>query len=100
MDDVYELSEEAVEDGEHGFLAIWDDFYHSYGVFNGFGGYVFGDDDDVSDVGLDNDESVEALEYISKWYDEELLSSGIVGEKTKDQMNRMIRDAKAIAVQT
>src|SRR5690625_572821 len=99
MDDVYELSEEAVEDGEHGFLAIWDDFYHSYGVFNGFGGYVFGDDDDVSDVGLDNDESVEALEYISKWYDEELFPSGIVGEKSNDQMNGLFKEGKAFAVQ-
>ncbi|WP_106496197.1 sugar ABC transporter substrate-binding protein [Lentibacillus sp. Marseille-P4043] len=99
MDKVYDLSKEATGDDNYGFLAIWDDFYHSHGIFSGFGGYVFGDGNDVSDIGLNNEQSVEALEYIQKWYEEGLFPSGIIGEKSNDQMNGLFKEGKAFAVQ-
>lgn len=99
MDEVYELSKEAVDNGDYGFLAIWDDFYHSHGVFHGFGGYVFGDGDDVSDIGLDNEAAVEAMEYINQWYEEGLFPRGIIGETSNDQMNGLFKEGKAFAVQ-
>lgn len=99
MEDMYELSKEAVEDGDYGFLAIWDDFYHAHGIFEGFGGYVFGDDNDVTDIGLDNDGAVEALEYIGKWYNEGLFPSGIIGETSNDQMNGLFTEGNTLAVQ-
>lgn len=56
-------------DNNVGFLVDWLDFYYSYGLFSGFGGYVFGDNGtDPSDIGLNTPESVEALEYIGSWY--------------------------------
>ncbi|WP_188454199.1 extracellular solute-binding protein [Virgibacillus oceani] len=97
MKEVYELSKEAAEDGNYGFLAIWDDFYHSHGIFHGFGSYVFGDD--VMDIGLNNEQGVEAMEYINKWYEEGLFPSGIIGEKSNDQMNALFKEGKAFAVQ-
>ena len=52
------------------FLANWVDFYSSYGLLSGFGGYVFGEDGtDTSDVGLNNEGAVEAIEYANQWYD-------------------------------
>lgn len=99
MEDMYELSKEAVEEGDYGFLAIWDDFYHAHGIFEGFGGYVFGDDNDVTDIGLDNDGAVEALEYIGKWYNEGLFPSGIIGETSNDQMNGLFTEGNTLAVQ-
>ena len=59
MEDVYKLSQEAFDGENYGFLAIWDDFYHAHGVFHGHGAYVFGDD--VTDIGLNNDQDVEAM---------------------------------------
>jgi len=101
MDEMYELSEEAVENGDYGFLAIWDDTYHAHGIFKGFGGYVFGgeDGDDVTDIGLDNEGAVEALEYMGKWYNEGLFPSGIIGETSNDQMNGLFKEGNTMAVQ-
>lgn len=52
------------------FLAHWIDFYNSYGLLSGFGGYVFGEDGtDTSDIGLNTPEAIEAIEYASEWYE-------------------------------
>lgn len=51
------------------FLANWVDFYNSYGLLNGFGGYVFGKDGtDPSDVGLNTPEAIEGIEYATQWF--------------------------------
>ncbi|OZU88190.1 cyclodextrin-binding protein [Virgibacillus indicus] len=97
MEEVYTLSQEANSGDDFGFLAIWDDFYHSHGIFEGFGAYVFGDD--VTDIGLNNEQAVEALEYINKWYEEGLFPRGIIGENSNDQMNALFKEGKAFAVQ-
>lgn len=102
LEDLYTKSQEVTKDGNYGFLAIWDDFYHAHGVFSGFGGYVFGEKDskvDVTDIGLNNDASVEAADYIKKWYAEGLFPKGIIGEKSNDNMNGLFKEGKAIAVQ-
>lgn len=52
------------------FLSNWVDFYNSYGLLAGYGGYVFGEDGtDTSDVGLNTPEAVEAIEYAKTWFD-------------------------------
>jgi len=52
-----------------GFLANWVDFYNSYGLVAGFGGYVFGEDGtDTSDVGLNTPEAIEGIEYATQWF--------------------------------
>ncbi|WP_414838496.1 extracellular solute-binding protein [Carnobacterium sp. TMP28] len=52
-----------------GFLAKWTDFYFSYGLVAGYGGYVFGEDGtDASDIGLNNDGAVEAITYATDWF--------------------------------
>ncbi|KGX92650.1 cyclodextrin-binding protein [Pontibacillus halophilus JSM 076056 = DSM 19796] len=100
MDEVYEVSKEAVqEDGQYGFLSTWDNFYFSHGVFHGFGSYVFGEGDDASDIGLNNESAVEALNYIDKWYDEGLFPSGLLGENASDVMSGQFNDGNAVAVQ-
>lgn len=97
MDEVYELSKETATGDNFGFLALWDDFYHSHGIFHGFGSYVFGEE--VTDIGLNNEQGVEALEYIDTWYDEGLFPRGIIGETSNDQMNGLFKEGKAFAVQ-
>ena len=102
MDEVYQKSKEVTKNGNYGFLAIWDDFYHAHGIFAGFGAYVFGQKDNqlnVKDIGLNNDKAVEAVNYINKWYAEGLFPRGIIGEKSNDQMNGLFKEGKAFAVQ-
>ena len=53
------------------FLTNWVDFYNSYGLLAGFGGYVFGEEGtNVTDVGLNTPEAIEAIEYAQKWFQE------------------------------
>ncbi|MFC6314100.1 extracellular solute-binding protein [Lapidilactobacillus achengensis] len=52
-----------------GFLAQWTNFYISYGVFKGYGGYVFGDDNsNPKKIGLNNAGSVEALDFMTNYF--------------------------------
>lgn len=52
------------------FLANWTDFYFTYGLLSGYGGYVFGDNGtDASDVGLANEGAIKAIEYAKTWYE-------------------------------
>lgn len=52
-----------------GFLAKWTDFYYSYGLIAGYGGYVFGDNGtDSSDVGLSSAGAVEGITYATDWF--------------------------------
>lgn len=53
-----------------GFLADWTNFYYTYGLLAGNGGYVFGDNGtDPSDIGLDNEGAIKAIEYAKTWYE-------------------------------
>lgn len=66
-DEKYDFAGEAGKNT--GFLAKWTDFYFSYGLVAGYGGYVFGDNGtDPTDIGLNNDGAVEAITYATDWF--------------------------------
>ncbi|NPC91721.1 extracellular solute-binding protein [Bacillus sp. WMMC1349] len=51
------------------FLAKWTDFYMSYGLLAGYGGYAIGDNgSNPEDIGINNKGSVEGVEYAMKWF--------------------------------
>ncbi len=51
------------------FLADWTNFYYTYGLLSGNGGYVFGKDGtDPKDIGLNNQGSIDGIEYAKTWY--------------------------------
>lgn len=51
------------------FLANWLDFYSTYGLLAGHGGYVFGQDGtDPTDVGLNDPGAIEGIAYATKWF--------------------------------
>ena len=53
------------------FLADWTNFYYTYGLLAGNGGYVFGNKGtDAKDLGLDNEGSVKGLEYAKTWFNQ------------------------------
>lgn len=60
---------ESEEGTNTGFLAKWTDFYYSYGLISGYGGYVFGEDGtDPSEIGLNNAGAVEGITYATDWF--------------------------------
>ncbi|TMW72784.1 sugar ABC transporter substrate-binding protein [Alteribacter natronophilus] len=69
---------------EYGFLMRGTDFYFAYAFLGGYGGYVFGQDEDgvfdVTDIGLDTDGAIAGAERIQSWYDEGYLPQGVDGD--------------------
>lgn len=102
LDDWYEFSKEATEGDNYGFLALWDQIYYAQSIMGGYGGYVFGMDDDgnydTSDIGLNNEGAVEAAEYIQKFYAEGLFPSGIIGEQGINVLDSLFSEGRAAAV--
>ncbi|EFR31556.1 extracellular solute-binding protein [Eremococcus coleocola] len=90
------------EDGKNvGFLANWVDFYHTYGLLAGYGGYVFGEDGtNPEELGLNNDGAVEAIEYATKFYQESWPQGMQDKTSAPDFLNQSFMDGKTAAVIT
>lgn len=103
LDEWYELSEELVsETDNYGFLALWDQIYYAQSIMSGYGGYVFGLDEegnyDVMDIGLNNSAAIEAAEYIQRFYEEGIFPSGIIGEQGIDTLDGLFSEGRVAAV--
>jgi len=102
LDGWYELSEELTEGDNFGFLALFDQIYYANSVLSGYGGYIFGEDEngdyDPSDIGLNNPGAVEGAEIIQKFYTENLFPSGIIGEQGIQVLDSLFSEGKAAAV--
>lgn len=98
----YTFSKEQRAKGKYGLLALWDQIYYAQGVFSGYGGYIFGKDSkgnfDAKDIGLNNSGSVEAANYVSKFYKEGLFPKGIIGDKGINVLDSLFTEGKAAAV--
>lgn len=69
LEEISKDSKFAEGDKNVGFLARWTDFYYTYGLLSGYGGYIFGDDGkDPSDVGLNNSGAIEGITYATDWF--------------------------------
>ncbi|WP_202079069.1 sugar ABC transporter substrate-binding protein [Caldalkalibacillus salinus] len=68
MDDLFEIASNINDESDkYGFMMEPGNFYFNYAFFGGYGGYVFGDGNtDVSDIGLNNEGAVEAVELIER----------------------------------
>lgn len=101
-DEWYEFSKEQRAKGKYGLLALWDQIYYAQGVFSGYGGYIFGKDSkgnyDATDIGLNNSGSIEAADYISKFYKDGLFPKGILGDKGINVLDSLFTEGKAAAV--
>ena len=82
-----------------GFLAKWTDFYFSYGLLAGYGGYVFGDNGTNPDeIGLNNEGSVEAIKYATKWF-QDVWPKGMQDITTNDNfMTEQFTTGKTAAI--
>ena len=105
FDDLMALSKDdkykfAGEEGKNvAFLGQLTNFYYSYGILSGYGGYVFGKNGtDPKDIGLNNDKSVEAINYISDWY-KNVWPKGMLDVKSSyDFMKQSFIDGKTAAI--
>ena len=81
------------------FLANWLDFYYAYGLVSGYGGYVFGNNGtDPSDIGLNNEGTIKALEYAAHWY-QDIWPKGMQDSSTAGNfILQMFTEGKAAAM--
>lgn len=102
LDEWYEYSKKVTDGETFGFLALFDQIYYAQSVMSGYGGYIFGSDDngnyDASDVGLNNKGALEGAAYIQKFYKEGLFPAGIIGEQGINVLESLFTEGKAAAV--
>lgn len=82
-DELFELARELTrkEDSDnveiYGFLVNPEDYYFTYPLYSGYGGYVFGRDDKgnfkADDIGIANEGSIKALEQLKSLVDEGII---------------------------
>src|SRR5699024_4373556 len=81
------------------FLANWVDFYHTYGLLSGFGGYVCGDKgEDTSDIGLNTPESVGGLADATDWFQDRWPEGMLDTTSAGDFMDDQFIEGKAAAI--
>lgn len=68
FDDYIRLAKVRKRDGKYGLIGKFDNFYYSYGFLSAFGAYTFGKKSDgsidLTDLGFNKYEAVDAIEYI------------------------------------
>lgn len=80
------------------FMAKFVDFYVSYGIIGGYGGYIFGDNNTNPDeIGLNNAGAVEGLAYLQKW--DNIMPVGMQDEQASyDFMMQYFNEGKTAAI--
>lgn len=82
-----------------GFLAKWTDFYFSYGLIAGHGGYVFGENGtDPTDVGLNNEGALDAYAYAKSWFQGVWPQGMLDITGSGDLISKMFIEGKAAAI--
>lgn len=94
IEDVLEMSKEITDASQdkYGFL-VSPEFYYLYSFMNAYGGYVFGEENgvyDPTDVGLDNEGSIEGLSKYKEFLDEGLMPKTL----TVDIMDGLFKEGK------
>ncbi|AYH00605.1 extracellular solute-binding protein [Pectobacterium parmentieri] len=104
FDDLFAFSKQQRAEGRYGLLAKFDEIYYAYGVIAGMGGYIFGQNSNgspnVKDIGLDKQATIDAVNYIKKFYTDGLFPPGIVGETGANAIDSLFTEKKAAAVIT
>ncbi|MGM0419854.1 MAG: sugar ABC transporter substrate-binding protein [Bacillota bacterium] len=65
------------EEDQYGFVMPQPDAYHSFPFISGFGGYIFGQDEDgvlnPNDIGLNNEGAIKGLSELASLYEDDLI---------------------------
>lgn len=102
IDEWFDYSKKVTTNDNYGLLALWDQIYYAQGIMSGYGGYIFGENEDGSfnpeDIGLANDGAIEGANIIKKFYDEKVFPSGIIGDQGINVLDSLFTEGKAAAV--
>lgn len=101
FDDYEKLARARQKLNKYSILAKFDNFYYTYGFISGFGGYIFGKNNDggynLKDIGLNSDDAIDAVEYI--WnYTSNYQPSEITSDKGFDVIDDYFISGRAAAV--
>ena len=99
MDDYIKFNDKMLSEGKYGLIGKLDQFYIAYGIFSGYGAYVFGNKNgkyNVEDVGLNNDGAVKALEFIKSY--SKYLSKAVFAGDGWAAVDTYFKEGKAAAV--
>lgn len=101
FDEWYDVSQTFIEKGNYGLLALLDQIYYTYGIMAPHGGYIFSETDEgynVEDIGLANEGSIEAMDYLTRFYGSEIFPAGMVGENGIQVLDGLFGEGQAAAV--
>lgn len=104
LNDWLEYSKTVTASGKdkYGLIATWDQTYYAEGIMSGYGGYIFGKNDDgtynANDIGIANKGSIEGANVIKTFYDSGVLPSGLIGEQGTNTLDSLFTEGKAAAV--
>lgn len=99
MDDYLKFNDKMLSEGKFGLVGKLDQFYISYGIFSGYGSYVFGSKNgkyNTEDVGLNNDGAVKALEFIRSY--SKYLPKAVLTDEGWAAVDSYFKEGKAAAV--
>lgn len=81
------------------FLANWLDFYSTYGLLAGHGGYVFGQDGtDPTDIGLNDSGAIEGIAYATEWFQDVWPQGMMDATSAGDFIDAQFTDGNAAAI--
>lgn len=104
LEDYRKFSEErhSADSSAFGLIAKFDEIYYAYGALAPYGAYIFAQDAngayDVTDIGLNNDGAVEAVNYLKSFYTSGLFPAGILGENGLNAIDSLFTEKRAAAV--
>lgn len=99
MDDYLKFNDKMLSEGKFGLIGKLDQFYISYGIYSGYGSYVFGYKNgkyDTEDVGLNNDGAVKALDFIKSY--SKYLPKAVLTDEGWAAVDTYFKEGKAAAV--
>lgn len=102
LDEWYAYDKKVTKNGNYGFLALFDQIYYAQSVMSGYGGYIFKKDDkgnyDPTNLGINNEGSIQGAQLIQKFYKEKLFPAGIIGAQGINVLESLFTSGKAAAI--
>lgn len=99
MDDYLKFNDKMLSQGKYGLIGKLDQFYIAYGIFSGYGAYVFGTRNgkyNTDDIGLNNDGAVKALQFITSY--SKYLPKNVLTADGWAAVDSYFKEGKAAAV--
>jgi len=86
FEEMIPVMERMEQDGLYGLVFPSAEPYHMYGILSGFGGYIFGWENDaynVQDIGMNNEGANEAIAYLKSFFERGLFPDSMRDRNTQ-----------------